>query len=340
MTALNQYQRLEAVGVWRETPQSQKRDVIVSFGDATLVLTDPKTELPLAHWSLPAVARVNPGELPATYSPGGDDTDELLEVEDDLMISAIERVHRAIEASRPHPGRLRNGMMLGGAAVMAIIGIFWLPPAIVHHAAQVAPPAQRAEIGNAVLSEITQITGSPCHRPAATVAAQDLIDNLLGPGRQIVIVPTTLRGAIRLPGPITVIGNDLIVGQQSPEVAAGYILAAEATAEKSDPLLNALRYAGPRATFQLMTTGVLPRTTLEGYGSRVLAAPQSAPDDERLLSLFEHAGVSSEPYARSIDPTGEATLALIEADPYRTALPARPVLDDREWIALQQICDE
>ena len=57
MTALNQYQRLEAAGIWRETPQAQARDVIVSFGDATLVLTDPRSEVPLAHWSLPAVTR-------------------------------------------------------------------------------------------------------------------------------------------------------------------------------------------------------------------------------------------------------------------------------------------
>lgn len=65
MTALNQYERLEAFGVWRETPKAQLRDVVVSFGDATLILTDPRSNVPLTHWSLPAVTRLNPGAMPA-----------------------------------------------------------------------------------------------------------------------------------------------------------------------------------------------------------------------------------------------------------------------------------
>lgn len=340
MTALNQYQRLEAVGVWRETPQGKAHDVIVSFGDATLILTDPKSEIPLAHWSLPAVHRLNPGQLPARYSPGGADTDEALEVDDDLMIAAMGQVHRAIEARRPSSGRLRNRMMLVGGLCLLVLGSVWLPPALVRHAAQVSPPAQRAEIGRMVLAEITRVTGSPCRRPAAGPAATRFAESLLGPGQSIAVVPATLRSAIRLPGPITVIGNDLISGQQSPEVAAGYILAAEAVARMDDPLFEALRYAGPRATFQLMTSGSLPRESLDGYGEKLLAAPLIAPEDELLLDLFEQAGVASQPYARSLDPSGESVLGLIEADPYRTALPAQPILEDRQWIALQQICDE
>ena len=340
MTALNQYQRLEAVGLWRETPQSKPRDVIVSFGEATLILTDPRSDVPLAHWSLPAVHRINPDMQPARYSPGRMDADEELTVEDDLMISAISRVHRAIAASRPNAGKLRNSVLLAGAFMVSVLGSIWLPPALVRHAAQVAPPAQRAEIGRMVLAEIALVTGSPCKRPAAGPAAQHFAEGLLGPGRQIAVLPTELDAAINLPGPITVIGSHLIAGQQSPEVAAGYILAAEAASEDADPLLAALRYAGPRATFQLMTSGTLPRAALDGYGEKLLSAPQLPVDEEHLLDLFERAGVASEPYARALDPTGEAVLGLIEADPYRTILPAQPILDDREWVALQQICDE
>ena len=39
MTALRKYQRLECGGLWRETPQDQRREVLVRFGEATLVLT-------------------------------------------------------------------------------------------------------------------------------------------------------------------------------------------------------------------------------------------------------------------------------------------------------------
>lgn len=339
MTALNQYQRLEAAGVWRETPKSQLRDVIVSFGDATLILTDPRSEVPLAHWSLPAVTRLNPGKLPARYAPGGPEAGEELEIDEELMIAAISKVHHAIEASKPHPGRLRGGLMLGAAAIMAVMAVFWVPPALVRHAADIAPPAQRAEIGRLILSEIAKTTGSPCSRPAGDMVRQKLALRLIGPDAEIAVVPATLRGAIRLPGPITVIGEDLIAGQLSPEVASGHILAAQAAAVESDPMLAALRYAGPRATFHLLTAGTLPGKSLAGYGEKLLADPVPRPEDEQLLAYFTRAGLSSEPYARSLDPTGEAVLGLIEADPFRTAIP-KPVLSDREWIALQEICDQ
>ncbi len=62
MTALTKYARLETTGLWRETPDGQRREVIVRMGDATLMLTDPKSETVLSHWSLPAVRRQNPGK--------------------------------------------------------------------------------------------------------------------------------------------------------------------------------------------------------------------------------------------------------------------------------------
>lgn len=339
MTALNQYQRLEAAGIWRETPQSKARDVIVSFGDATLVLTDPRSDMPLSHWSLPAVTRVNPGRQPARYAPGDIETDEVLEIDDELMISAIDKVHRAIQASKPHPGRLRGGLMLAAAMLMTAMAVFWMPQALVRHATSVAPPAQRAEIGRMILNEMTRTTGSTCSRPAGNMVRKKLAERLVSPEADIEIVPATLRRALQLPGSIIVIGEDLIVGQATPEVAAGHILAAQASAITDDPLLAALRYAGPRATFHLLTNGSLPATALTGYGEQLLATPATAPGDEPLLAYFAQAGISSEPYARSVDPTGEATLGLIEADPFRTTEP-RPILSNREWVALQEICDQ
>lgn len=339
MTALNQYQRLEAAGIWRETPSSKLRDVIVSFGDATLILTDPRSEVPLAHWSLPAVTRLNAGKLPARYAPGGPDCGEELEIDDELMIAAISKIHTVIEASKPHPGRLRGGLMLAAAGVMAVLAVFWVPPALVRHAADIAPPAQRAEIGRLVLAEMAKTTGSPCSRPAGDMVRQRLAQRLVGPDMDIVVVPATLRGAIRLPGPIIVLGEDLIEGQATPEVAAGYILAAQANALSNDPMLAALRHAGPRATFHLLTTGTLTAKSLAGYGEVLLASAVPRPEDDALLAYFTRAGISSEPYARSLDPTGESVLGLIEADPFRTAAP-EPVLSDREWLALQEICDQ
>ncbi len=69
MTALKKYQKLESTGLWRESARGQRREVIVNFGEASLVLSDPRSENALSHWSLPAVERLNPGEMPATLRP-------------------------------------------------------------------------------------------------------------------------------------------------------------------------------------------------------------------------------------------------------------------------------
>ena len=80
MTALKQYDRLEATGLWRPAPQDQRREVVLTFGDATLVISDNAMR-PLAHWSLAAINRSNPGERPAIFLPGPDAA-ETLEIDD------------------------------------------------------------------------------------------------------------------------------------------------------------------------------------------------------------------------------------------------------------------
>lgn len=341
MTALAQYQRLEATGTWRPGPQAQRRDVIVSFGDATLVLSDPRSEVPLSHWSLPAVARLNPGRMPALYAPdAGAGEDEQLEITDELMIGAIERVHHAIARARPHPGRLRGGLMLAVAALVAALGAWWLPDATVRHAARIAPPAQRAEIGRQVLAGLVRVAGAPCRRPAANVVLDRLAARVLPRGGQLAVLPQPFSGARALPGGIVAIGPDLLQpGETAQWVAIGHILAASEAAAQQDPLLAALEHAGFTATVRLLTTGALPGDSLDGFAEALLTAPPPLPEDEPLLARFAAAGVPSEPYARALDPSGEATLGLIEADPFRTRLPEAMVLTDEEWSALTAICD-
>ena len=57
-----------------------------------------------------------------------------------------------------------------------------------------------------------------------------------------------------------------------------------------------------------------------------------------LPPAFAERGLSTEPYARSIDPTGAAVLPLIEADPIRQGTTPARLLTDEQWLALQQIC--
>lgn len=338
MTALSEYERLEAEGIWRPEPDAQRREVILSLGDATLVIADGRSATALSHWSLPAMIRRNPGKRPALYAPSAEPGEEL-EIEDDTMIAAIEKVHAIIEAKRPHPGRLR-GVLIGGAVVVfGAVAILWAPGALVDHAARIAPQAKRVEIGRKLLDEFTKMTGAPCHSGAGDQALDALTQRL--PGQQaIAVLPEALEGARLLPGGLAVIGRDTIEGPDTPEVVAGFLIAAQRGAAGERPLHRMLDWLGPAAALRLLTTGNLPDSGIASYAQNLLQNPPKRPDNDTLLRAFREAGVSSTPYAYALDPSGESVLGLIEADPFKGKPAPQAVLADAQWVALQDICSE
>lgn len=338
MTALTRYRKLESRGLWRDLPEAQRREVVVNLGDSTLILTDPRSDTALTHWSLPAVTRLNPGGSPAVFAPGQDAT-ETLEIDDTDMIDALETLRSAIEKARPRSGMLRTAVM--GAALVAVLaaGVFWLPDAIVAHTATVLPPATRREIGALALADLSRLGGAPCAAPAGTQALDHLASRLFGAEDRpdLVVLRDGLTNATHLPGNRIVMSEALLALSDGPEVAAGFALAEQLRAEAEDPVIPLLRFAGPLATLRLLATGSLPEGALAGYGAAVLRRPAEPLDPETLLARFAAAEVPASPYAFALDPTGERTLALIEADPFATGA-ARPLLPDEDWVSLQDIC--
>lgn len=340
MTALTRFQRLECPGLWRENPSAQLREVIVSFGDASLILSDSKSAVALTHWSLPAVERVNPGGTPARFSPDPERA-ETLELDDDTMIGAIDQIRRAIESQRPHPGRLRGAMLTGGLLLVLAIVLFLLPAVLVRHTAGALPQSTREEIGEMVLADMSRITGKVCSTPNGDRALARLWTRLSGNAEGGVrILPTGFAASTHLPGGLVLLQRDVIEKPDTAEVAAGYILAEGLRAESRDPLIPVLRHAGLAATFRLLTTGALPPESVRGYAEKLLTAPVTELEDDALLARFAAAGVPSSPYAYAADRTGESTLRLIEADPFRGRRAQTPVLSDPDWVSLQGICVE
>lgn len=341
MTALKKYQRLECQGLWRETPEAQRRDVIVSFREASLIISDGRSEAALSHWSLPAVGRLNPGMLPALYGPGAD-AGETLEIEDRDMIGALETVHDAVEAQRPHPGRMRHWLLGGSLLAGLAITVLWLPGALISHTAQVVPWPKRQEIGRTVLADLQRISGTPCAAVPARRPLARLTGRLFpGPTPPVIVVLREMPVPMaHLPGGILLLNRHLIEDRDSPDVAAGYLLAESVRAVSTDPLVPLLKWVGLRATFGLLTTGRLPPEAIAGYGEALLATAEPAVPDGLLIRGFAAVGVPMTPYAQAVDPQGKTTKSLIAADSsLKPQAPApRPVLADDDWVALQGIC--
>lgn len=340
MTALSKYKRLEASGLWRASPDAQRCDVVVSIGDATLIISDLR-DRPLAHWSLAAIDRANPGAYPAIYHPDGS-PDETLELDgsESEMIRAIEKLRAAIARQRPRPGRLRLGAFAISVAVVAAVVLIWLPDVARRHAVGVVPDVRRAEIGAALLDHVQKVTGPPCRGPGGRTVLAELGRRLPAPGRSggpLLVVRDGVRDAIHLPGGTIVLGRALVEDHDDPDVVAGHIIAERLRAAQRDPLSDLLKASGTWSSFRLLATGTLPDDTLRAHAERLLTRHRAPLDTEPVLDAFQAASVRSTPYAYAQDVTGESTLGLIEADPFAGDTPD-PILDDGDWLRLQTIC--
>jgi len=335
MTALKQYQRIEATGLWRPSPDDQRREVVVSIGEATLTISDFNDQA-LTHWSLAALERQNPGQFPAVFNPDGD-PDETLELAESetTMLEAIDRLQRAIDRARPHPGRLR-WLSVGGvlAAVLAVL-LLWLPVALQSHVVSVVPEVKRQEIGDTILHRIERVSGGACSSADAQ-ASLDRLAKRTGV-RQIIILPAGVRDSLALPGGTVLLNRALVEDHEDPAVAAGYVIAERARIQQQDPLGDLLDRTGATSAFRLLTTGGLTAEIVDSYTEQVLSDPRPSVSDQALLDVFAQAALPSTPYAYARDVTGETVLGLIEADPM-AGRAQEQVLPDRDWVRLQNIC--
>lgn len=340
MTALTKYDRLEAVGLWRAAPDQQRIDVVVCIGEATLTIKDMRDRA-LAHWSLAAVARANPGKRPAIFHPDGDPSETLeLSADEDEMIRAIEKLRRAVERSRPRKGRLRGVLSLLFAAGVVASAVFILPGALVDQAIKVVPDVKRAEIGNALLTAMQRVTGPPCRASYARAPLADLTARL-SPDREptyLAVMRAGVTGAVHLPGGVILLSRTLVEDYDSPDVAAGYVIAEQSRRAARDPLRAMLEASGSMAVVRLLTSGSMPASAVEDYATRLLTQAPAPVEVGAMLARFAALDVSSSPFAYAVDLSGESTLSLIEGDPHRGA-PATPVLPDSVWVRLQTICE-
>ncbi len=340
MTALKEFEKIEAVGIWRADAEAQRRDVIVTLGDASLTIFDMKDRVQ-AHWSIPAIARENPGHMPAIFHPDGDPNETLeLGDESDVMVEAIEKLRKAVAKRRPHPGRLRLTSAAVITASVAALGVFWLPDAVRKQTLTALPEVKQHQIGAQITKAAERFTSTACHAPSPDRALKKIARRLFPEtSTSIFVVGDGLTDALALPGNHYLVGKALVEDYETPEVLAGYLLAASALSGGQETLIQAvLSEAKLLENLKLLTTGDLPQSVADRYAETALAAERTPVTDSSLMEHFNEARVSSRAYALAVDVTGETTLGLIEADPMAGKNPPA-ILTDGEWVALQGICE-
>jgi hypothetical protein len=331
MTALDKFERLESLGLWKENDSSQKKEVIVSFGKASLVLSDHK-DTPLTHWALGAVEIRAASDQRVIYTPDKKGF-ETLEISDPTMNRAIKKIRKLIHRPRSHRGRIRILSTLLITLCLTLLAVFWLPTALADYTSDVVSDAKAREIGAKLMPHINQYAGQPCRSAASSPVIRKLENRLIGSNKNtLFIADLGARYSTHLPGGIILANRVLVEDFPDPGTLAGFILM-ERALQEDDPALHALFIeAGSIATLSFLITGDIDEKVLGAFAKSQMTKPLVLPDRITMLEFFKAADVSTAPLANTLN-----NQKLLEQNPVTGSYD--PILSDPEWLALQSICE-
>ena len=267
MTALDRYTRLEAIGQWREAPNQPPTEVVVSFGDATLVLSD-LNENPLCHWAMAATNRVSLNGSHAIYTP---DTEgfETLEIDDAEMVEAISRVSSAESVGRHKTRWLRWVFALFLFAMAG--GITYATPDLLRaQAERMTSPASARKLG---MDMFQTLDLKLCHEARAD-EAKTLFEARAFPDTdvELLIVQGDLTEYV-FPGNIIVLGSAHLRSFASVEELTAVLWSAMSEKSNSDTINALFSDSSPRELFDYVTSGTLPSERIRTAAQGIMAEP-------------------------------------------------------------------
>ncbi|MEX2519174.1 MAG: M48 family metallopeptidase [Paracoccaceae bacterium] len=372
MTALAKYELLEAPGRYFDGATAAAREVVVRFGDASLILMTAD-DTPITHWSLAGLRNVGGGAGALSLTPDHE-SDERLLITDEYMTAAIRAVCPSLSERRKTPGpRWRKAALWAAAALGSIyLIIFHLAPALSDQLAELIPPEAEIAMGEEMARQFASFIaeGEPrfCGEGGGQggLALQKLVRRVsTGADAH---VPLTVRvfdhpmvNAFALPGGQILLFRGMIRAADSPEAVAGVLAHEIGHVAARDPTRLTLRSAGTAgliglllgdftgATVTVALSEALLRsgyqrdaeTTADGFAARLLAREglPTTPLAGFFLSLKAQSGGGAALFSHlSSHPDLDGrTQAMRDADTIGDA-PYEPALTDQEWVALRNIC--
>ncbi|MEM9146871.1 MAG: M48 family metallopeptidase [Pseudomonadota bacterium] len=374
-TALDRYARLEAEGRYFDGESALPRQVMVSFGERSLVLMG-FDGIAIAHWPLASLSAVGgAGDRTLQITPDVQ-SEERLVIEDLDMIRAIEAVCPELHRRPADRRGIARALVWGGLGVGAVVVmVFIIIPRLAEPLAQMLPPEREAQLGDAVVDQLRLVLGgleeesAPgfCAEPDGALALEAMTDRL----RAVTELPYPLRvsvldhpmvNAFAVPGGRVVLFRGLIEEATSPEEVAGVLAHEIGHVIHRDPTVGVLRSAGRAGILGLLVGDVFGAAVVVAATEAVMNASYQrdveARADEEALAILARAELPSTPFSAffqrlaeqhgdlgvmqylSSHPALKDRAERAEAGDSLAGLTFTPVLNDGQWLALRQICGE
>ena len=324
MTALEQYIRLEAEALWCENAGAEPRPVIVSFGNASLVISD-FNDAPLAHWSLAATRIVARKDEGVVYAP--DDTNsETLRISDQVFVDAIRAVSASTLPKKP-PKHWKFKVFGSLVLCLLIAGVVFVPKQVRDWVAGHVSHEQLVLISDEILD---RADFGFCSEVRADEAMAKLEALLLRPtDAKVSVADMPAAGIVRLPDGRAIMDVSVLERGRTADGFAGWLALAANLPGGQDGLDDLIRSASTSWALRFAFTGELSDEELDQIAEYSLQNA-TLPDPKAVAASLGRL------QAEGIDPTAFRKSINLPAE--QITGPFRPALGDQDWFALQTIC--
>lgn len=340
MKKLSDFERLEDTGVWRESMNDPGHSVIVQLSEFELIIINKENE-PLARWTLDAVRHLNPGTVPAIFSPD-EQADETIEISDPFVIDILSHQLNP-KQNQPEDEDddskeqfdVKRRLIFGTLVITSfLLSIFLFSGQITAGFTRLIPASEQLEIGEITFGHLVEQVGERCKTFAGNRALSKLANKLFGMAAPTIrIVRSDIYLVTYLPGEILVLSDTVFNNQEQLSIIAGNMFNTKLLAVNSNPIERLLQESGLwRATLYILRRNP-DDLRIEDFASSIQVKINDEVDDQAILELFRNAGLPSWDYAISIGSTGQ----LLTNSP-SVGISSQRIVGDHEWKAIKNIC--
>ena len=213
MTAIKKYQILESKGFWIESKGKEVKEVIISFGKSSIIISDTNAT-PLDHWNFNSIVILQKRTTSTTFSPGPEREEKLI-VKDEEMIEAMTIIceHSKIPSK---PMLKFNHVIKLVISLLLVFFFFSLPSMLRFITLDIIEPYHEVIFVNTLLAKKDSV-GNICPKQKETVELEKMIASSYGieTGINISITKSSLPSPAILPGGVIIVPFDWFLQSES-----------------------------------------------------------------------------------------------------------------------------
>ena len=334
MKKLDDYLRLESSARWHLSRDDAGRPVVVTLSKSHLTIVS-RSDQPLAHWSFQALRQINPGQMPAIFTPDSQNGGETIELFDQQFAEMLQRM-LAKGQKQESPQKASWSLPIYGFLLMMslLAGIYYFSAPIAAGLAGFVSSSERDFIGERTFALVDELLGERCRTINGDRILVKLAGTILNGEAEIRVVRSHHQITAHLPSSILVITDSLLREHDQFAIIGGFLLEEKLRSQQTDSVASLFRQMGLLAAARFFLHRKLDESDLEIFVTSQIFNNKRPVDRDELIVSFKNAGLSILPFAQA----NNLTEVIAASRGRRGSSQFTPPVSDQEWLDLQNLC--